>query len=395
MICINKYFSNILSNEKKKEICKEYIIPNKFDLNLIKDEFHYITNIEARVYYEDCNNINSVFINNIKIEIGNQIFYQRGKNEILCFEDEDEYMKYEIQFPTSRFFTKENHFLFLSNVFSFYKIKIQGYIFQDIDLLINVPKQPNRTPFYTIIFDHHPNYYIEGKFYCNSNYDRCSISYIKYCPNWFQENYEICDYKFPDFEDYKDHSKEYILHDNNNEKYILFFINEPIEINPIQILVSHSLNKLFYTHMKNTYKTYMTGAFYNIKTKYYSKTYDFQKINIKYIIEETNSIGCDGLFKIKINNNLQKFCNSNIDSIIEVNLNHLEFFLDLDNVNNEILFDNILMNSKKKLYITLTTDKNYEKYLELLDIDLACVCIEENKIRHDFLMNVITLHLET
>jgi hypothetical protein len=395
MICINKYFSNILTNEKKKEVCKEYIIPNKFDLNLIKDEFHYITNIEARVYYEDCNNINSVFINNIKIEIGNQIFYQRGKNEILCFEDEDEYMKYEIQFPTSRFFTKENHFLFLSNVFSFYKIKIQGYIFEDIDLLINVPKQPNRTPFYTIIFDHHPNYYIEGKFYCNSNYDRCSISYIKYCPNWFQENYEICDYKLPDFEDYKTNSKEYILQDNNNEKYILFFINKPIQINPLRILVSRSLCKLFYTHMKNTYKTYMAGAFYNIKTKYCSKIYDFQKINIKYIIEETNCLGSDGLFKIRINNKLQKFCNSNIDSNIEVNLNHLEFFLDLDNVNNEILFDNVLMSSKNDLYITLTIDKNYEKYLEILDIDLAFICIEGVTTRREFVTNEIILQIET
>ena len=147
--------------------------------------------------------------------------------------------------------------------------------------------------------------------------------------------------------------------------------------------------------MKNTYKTYMTGAFYNIKTKYYSKTYDFQKINIKYIIEETNCENCDGLFKIKINNNLQKFCNSNIDSNIEVYLNHLEFNLDLDNVNNEILIDNILMNSKKKLYITLTTDKNYEKYLEILDIDLAFICIQGVTTRREFLTNEIILHLDT
>jgi hypothetical protein len=394
MICINKYFSNILSNEKKKEVCKEYIIPNKFDFNLIKNDFHYITNIEARVYYEDCNNINSVFINYIKIEIGNQIFYQRGKNEILCFEHENEYMKYEIQFPTSRFFTKDNHFLFLSNVFSFYKIKIQGYIFEDIDFLINVPKQHNKTPVYNIIFDHHPNYYSEGKFYCNSDYDRCSISYIKYCPNWFQENYKICDYKLPDFEDYKDR-KEYILQDNNNKKYILFFINEPIQINPLQILVSHSLNKLFYTYMKNTYKTYMAGAFYNIKTKYYSKIYDFEKINVKYKIEEQNYVECDGLFKIKINNKLQKFCNSNIDSNIEVKLNHLEFFFNLDNVNNEIIFDNVLMSDKSELYITLTIDKNYEKYLEILDIDLAFICIEKQEFRKAFLTNEITLQMDT
>lgn len=391
MICINKYFSNILSNEKKKEVCKEYIIPNTFDFNLIKNEFHYITNIEARVYYEDCKNINSVFINYIKIEIGNQIFYQRGKNEILCFEHEDEYMKYEIQFPTSRFFTKENHFLFLSNVFSFYKIKIQGYIFENIDLFI----LPNKTPFYKINFDHHPNYYIEGKFYCNSDYDKCSINYINYCPNWFQKNYEICDYKLPDFEDYKTNSKEYILQDNNNEKYILFFINKPIQINPLQILASHSLNNLFYTHMKNTYKTYMVGAFYKIKTKYYSKTYDFQKINVKYKIEETNCIDCDGLFKIKINNKLQKFCNSKIDSIIEVNLNHLEFFLDLYNVNNEIQFNNVLMSNKSDLYLTLTIDKNYEKYLEILDIDLAFICIKGDTTRGDFLSNEIILQMDT
>ena len=395
MICINKYFSYILSNEKKKEVCKEYIIPNTFDLNLIKNDFHYITNIEARVYYEDCNNVNSVFINYIKIEIGNQIFYQRGKNEILCFEHEDEYMKYEIQFPTSRFFTKENHFLFLSNVFSFYKIKIQGYIFEDIDLLVNVPKQQNKTPFYEINFDHHPNYYRKGKFYCNSDYDKCSISYINYCPNWFQENYEICDYKLPDYEDYKNNSKEYILQDNNKEKYILFFINKPIQINPLQILASQSLNKLFYTYMKNTYKTYMTGAFYNIKTKYYSKTYDFQKIDVKYKIEETNCLCCDGLFRIKINNKLQKFCNSNIDSNIEVNLNHLEFFLNLDNVNNEIIFDNVLMSYRTNLYITLTIDKKYEKYLEILDLDLAFICIEGIPTRGEFLTNKIILQLDT
>ena len=112
MICINKYFSNILSNEKKKEVYKEYIIPNTFDLNLIKDEFHYITNIEARVYYEECNNINSVFINSIKIEIGNQIFYQRGKNEILCFEHEDEYINTKFSFLLLAFLQKKITFCF-------------------------------------------------------------------------------------------------------------------------------------------------------------------------------------------------------------------------------------------------------------------------------------------
>ena len=198
----------------------------------------------------------------------------------------------------------------------------------------------------------------------------------------------------PDFEDYKDR-KEYILQDNNNKKYILFFINEPIQINPLQILVSHSLNKLFYTYMKNTYKTYMAGAFYNIKTKYYSKIYDFEKINVKYKIEEQNYVECDGLFKIKINNKLQKFCNSNIDSNIEVKLNHLEFFFNLDNVNNEIIFDNVLMSDKSELYITLTIDKNYEKYLEILDIDLAFICIEKQEFRKAFLTNEITLQMDT
>ena len=147
--------------------------------------------------------------------------------------------------------------------------------------------------------------------------------------------------------------------------------------------------------MKNTYKTYMTGAFYNIKTKYYSKTYDFQKINIKYKIEETNCQSCDGLFKIKINNKLQTFCNSNIDSNIEVNLNYLEFFVDLDNANNEILFDNVLMSDGSDLYITLTIDKNYEKYLEILDIDLAFICIEGVTTRREFLTNKIILQIDT
>ena len=106
-------------------------------------------------------------------------------------------------------------------------------------------------------------------------------------------------------------------------------------------------------------------------------------------------MGSDGLFKIKINNKLQKFCNSNIDSNIEVNLNHLEFFLDLDNVNNEMLFDNVLMSSKSDLYITLTIDKNYEKYLEILDIDLAFICIEGVTTRREFLTNEIILQMDT
>ena len=138
----------------------------------------------------------------------------------------------------------------------------------------------------------------------------------------------------------------------------------------------------------------MAGAFYNIKTKYYSKTYDFQKINVKYKIEETNRLSGEGLFKIKINNKLQKFCNSNIDSNIEVNLNHLEFFLDSDNVNNEILFDNVLMCDRTNLYITLTIDKNYEKYLEILDIDLAFICIEGVTTRREFLTNEIILQID-
>ena len=394
MICINNYFSNILSHKKKREVCKEYIIPNKFDFDLIKDEFHYITIIEARVYYEECNIINSVFVNNIKIEIGNQIFYQRGKNEILCFEHEDEYMKYEIHFPTSCFFTKDKHFLFLSNVFSFYKIKIRGYIFEDIDSLINIPKKHNKSyPFYKINFDHHPNYCHEGKFYCNSDYNNCSINYIEYCPNWSQQNFEICDYKLPDFEEYKHHSQEYILQDNNNEKYILFFINEPIQINPKQILVSHSLNKLFYSHMKNNYKTYMAGAFYNKITQYCCKTNEFDKIILTYVIAETNDKMYDGLFQIKINNKLQNFYN--IDSNIEVKINHLELFLNLDNINDKILFDSVLMSNTDNLYITLTINQNYEKYLEILDIDLACICIAKSEIRKAFLSNDIILQLET
>ena len=386
MICINKYFSNILSNEKKKEIFKEYIVPNKFDLNLIKFDFHFIKNIEARVHYEDCNNISSLFINYIKMEIGNQVFYKRGKNEILCFEHDDEYMKYEIQFPTSHFFPKEKHFLFLHNVFSFYKIKVSGYVFEEIDLILNLPKQPNKTLCYDLIFDHHSNFFQEGKFYCKSNYKLCYVNYIKYCPQWFQENYEICDYKLPNIvEDYKDHMKEYIITDNNNDKHIMFFINKLTQILPLQILASHSLNNLFYTHMKNTYKTYMAGAFYKKKTKYYYKSYDFRKINLRYIIDETN---CDGFFKMTIKNKLQQFLH--IDTNIDIKINHIDFFLNIDNVNNEIFFDNILL-SDNKLYITFTIDKIYEKYLEILEIELACICLEESDIRKLFLTNEILL----
>lgn len=99
--------------------------------------------------------------------------------------------------------------------------------------------------------------------------------------------------------------------------------------------------------------------------------------------------------KIKINNKLQQFCNSNIDSNIEVNLNHLDFFLDLDNVNNEILFDNVLMCDKSDLYLTLTIDKNYEKYLEILDLDFAFICIEGVTTRKEFLTNEIILQTDT
>ena len=53
------------------------------------------------------------------------------------------------------------------------------------------------------------------------------------------------------------------------------------------------------------------------------------------------------------------------------------------------------MSDKSELYITLTIDKNYEKYLEILDIDLAFICIEKQEFRKAFLTNEITLQMDT
>ena len=47
MKCIDTYFSKIITNTKLLDVEKEYIIPNEFDLRLIKDEIHFIKEIHV------------------------------------------------------------------------------------------------------------------------------------------------------------------------------------------------------------------------------------------------------------------------------------------------------------------------------------------------------------
>jgi hypothetical protein len=388
MKCIDTFFSKILSKEKSYLVEKEFIIPNEFDLGIIKNDVHYIKTIKIRGYYSDCNKINDIYRNYINIKIGDNNFFERGNNEILCFENDTEYMIYEIDFPTSLFFTEEKHILKLNELFDLYKIIISGLNFVNIDDILLKPTFCYNQIIFNLIFDHNSKYYQEGKFVCKSDSSTCYVNFAQYCPKWFKQNYDVCVYETPDIENYKNNLQEYIFNDNNDEKYILFFVKKSIHIPPLTLLMSHSLNNLFYTHLKNTYNTYMTGAFYTYKTKYYTKSYDFNIININYTIKEIKQY-CDGLFKMKINNKLQQF--NDINPTVDIRINHLDFFCNIDNINNEIYFDNMLLSDN--IYITLTTNKIYEKYLDNLYIDLALICINNSEIKRAFLSNEMSLQL--
>ena len=378
MKCIDTYFSNILKNEKYNYIEKEYIIPNKFDLRLVKDEIHFIKEIYVKVYYPDCDNLNSIFINYINITIGNNIFYERGKNEILCLENKDEYMKYEIYFPTSKFFTNEKHILILNNLFSFYKIKIVGYLFDNIETIVHVPLDYMKGTFYNFVYDHHSNYFKEGIFICKSDYKSCYVNYIHYCPNWYKQDYNVHKYRLSDIEDYKSKMQELKFHDNDNNKYILFFVNIVVEYNElVRLSSSQSLHDLFFTYLKPIYKTYMIGAFYRKKLTYTSKTKDFDRISFNYNLE----LLFDGIFKIKINNILQTFLN--INSNVTIEIKHLEFNVNINDINSVLQFDSII--SSNNMDIVINVHSIYEKYFEILDINLACVFVNDPNSKKDFL----------
>lgn len=384
MKCIDTYFSKIITNTKLLDVEKEYIIPNEFDLRLIKDEIHFIKELHVKVYYPECNNISSIYSNYINIKIGDTDFYRRGKNEILCFESNDEYMKYDIYFPTSNFFTKEKHILNLNSLFSFYKMKLTGYLFEDIESLVRVPVDYMKGTFYNFIYDHHPNYYMEGKFVCKSDYQSCYVNYAKYCPNWYEGDYTISEYKVVDIEDYKNKMKEYIFCDNNQDKYILFFINAVIKYDDLlRLLVSQSLHHLFYKYLKETYKTFMIGAFYKEKLKYSCKTKDFNRINLTYKIE----LNCDGIFKMRINTKLQEFFNNENGSLrnkMIIEIKHLEYHMSISEVNNELQFERII--GCNDIDIIINIDANYEKYFETLDVEFACVFLDENESKQDFML---------
>ena len=377
MKCIDTYFSKILANAKRLDVEKEYIIPNEFDLRLIKDEIHFIKELHVKVYYPECHNISSIYSNYINIKIGDTDFYKRGKNEILCFENKDEYMKYDIYFPTSNFFTKEKHILNLNGLFSFYKMKLIGYLFEDIESLIRVPVDYMKGTFYNFIYDHHPNYYQQGKFVCKSDYQSCYVNYAKYCPKWHEGDYTVCDYKVLDIEDFKGNVQEYIYYDNNDNKYILFFLNTLLNYNDLlRLLSSESLNNLFNLRLKETYKNFMIGSFYKEKIKYSCKSKEFNRTNITYNLE----INCDGIFKIKINNKLQKFIS--IDSNIVILIKNLEYYINCNELNHEIQFDSVM--NCDNVNIVINIDSKYEKYFEILEIDFACILQNNIDKNHKF-----------
>ena len=73
----------------------------------------------------------------------------------------------------------------------------------------------------------------------------------------------------------------------------------------------------------------------------------------------------------------------NINSNVTIEIKHLEFNVNINDINNVLQFDNII--SSNNMDIVINVHSIYEKYFEILDINLACVFVNDPNIKKDFL----------
>ena len=146
-------FSDILQKNTGKLFEKEYIIPGKFDLYNIVNDFHYVKSIKIQPF-DNIHQIDKLCHNNyISIENGIEKYYEReNKNIILC-KHNDDFNIYDIDFITPAFTKYNEHILTLKTngaIGNLYKIIIKGLQITSIN---------NKDANLMIEYDHDSKYY--------------------------------------------------------------------------------------------------------------------------------------------------------------------------------------------------------------------------------------------
>jgi hypothetical protein len=170
-------FSDILkANTTAESFEMEYIIPGKFNLDHLKNDFHYIESIRVQPFNplnEDCDDLMQCDF--IHIDAGGRPIFERSTNVIEGCGDKP-FVKFDIDFPMSIFFGYHSLCMTLKThgvVGELYKIIVRGIKLSSLGM---VKTHPVETA--SIIYDHDTKYYQK----INLNASPCVACYYSIVP---------------------------------------------------------------------------------------------------------------------------------------------------------------------------------------------------------------------
>lgn len=388
-----KNFDDVLKEEAKTEITKEYIVKNIFDLTIIKNDIHYIKTIKVQPYSKT-NEIHKLTQNNfINICIGGQNFYERENIDIRYCIDDSDFIEYDIDFPSPIFFKYHSQILSLTNLNQLYKIIIDGYCFDNITELVKEG--------ILYEYNHNDKYHFNDEtdsIICRSMSGMAGISSDKY-KKWYKKDFNLYG-KINDesissiINNSRDNIEEKIaVSNNNNNKNILYFFNQIFHNNEIlTILYSTKCMTLLtegnYDKIVKDYYDYLIGGYITKKIEIkYIETKD-NLYSITYLIPRNGDL----IHKIKIKNKLNKF--DNVDDNITIKLKSYQKDTCVDNFNDVIEFDTLVnFDPYNEVLLTITFDKYYMEYIYDLFLDIGyCVC--NINLRKDVIVSGTQLKIE-
>lgn len=367
-------FSNILENNDKTFLVKEYIVPKKFNTSCLNDDFHYITNIKIQPFDNFINITQLYHCDKMTMMIGGTEFQEIITDGKKCT-DENDFITFDIDFPTSVFYKYHDQILsFVLNNNNLYKIIVFGFKFDNF--------KPIESNILHIIYDHDSKYYQKDKFTCQSHQGMCICKCESYF-NWYKHEYEIITLDVDETFNIDETSDidQYIIKETTSK-----CIFNVIIINRANLTIKNLLSFMVYNFKKFRLSNYCLD-------KYDKETLPFvdclfgakilMELEPNLIYESVNNITTieyklqqsEFIYSFQILNKVSKIFGNSINVSIVQGVDMYDENINIDNINNDNKINPLLImnNVKSNVKLLIKCNSNYVVYFNKLKINIGYI----------------------
>lgn len=384
-------FSDILEERSGKLFDKEYIVPGEIEVDNLSNDFHYIQNIKVQPFQNGTEVINLVQNNYINITLGGENLYERHNNNVKLCQDYNDYVTYDIDFPTSILFKHHKQKMTLKTggiIGKLYKIVVRGLKLDNIEEISDSNMM--------IEYNHDPKYYQKDKFVFRSMCGMGGISSTGY-PNWYKQDYEqlhenSIEYRYNS--NTENHLSQYdnaiteitLENPNTGLKYDLIKIDAVMTLGELlEILVSNEKllvnNNYKYKSENDFYSDYIVGGLIKNTLKFqYIDNISGNDISLTYNINRFGDI----VYSLNILNKVSALFGDSIKiELLEGQNVFMTKEIEVSKINETINFDKmsiILRNQYNLTKLRITCNQKYFDYFDNLVVYIG-YGVAESKLR--------------